>query len=58
MKSSWRSRFGVTKLFSTCAEIARATGLTKKGIGAWPILSNTSFISSGGIAEPSAKCSQ
>ena len=49
---------GITKVLSTCAEMPRATGLTKNGIGAVATLSNTSFISSGDIAEPSAKCSQ
>jgi len=34
--------------------MARATGLAKKGIGAFSMRSKTSFINSGGIAEPSA----
>jgi hypothetical protein len=58
MKSSCRSMLGITKLFSTCAEMPRAIGLAKKGIGDDATLSNTSFMSSGDIAEPSAKCSQ
>ena len=32
----------------------RATGLAKKGMGAPAMRSNTNFISSGGMAEPSA----
>ena len=38
--------------------VARATGRTKNGIGPFSMRSKTSFITSGGIAEPSAKCSQ
>ena len=38
--------------------ILRATGRTKKGIGLVSMRSKISLSSSGGIAEPSAKCSQ
>ncbi len=46
------------KLFLTLLAMPRAIGLTKNGMGDDSTLSNTSFISSGGMAEPSAKCSQ
>ena len=58
MKSSWRFRLGLTKPSITLPAMARAIGLTKNGIGAVLTLSNTSVNSSGGMAEPSAKCSQ
>jgi hypothetical protein len=58
MKASCDSMFGLMKALVTWAAIFRVMGLTKKGTGAEATLSNTSFISSGGIAEPSAKCSQ
>ena len=58
MKSSCRFRFGSTKPASTLAEIPRAIGFAKNGIGDEAMRSKISFISSGGIAEPSAKCSQ
>ena len=50
--------FGAMKLFVTLSAMAFTTGLTKNGTGAVRTLSKTSFISSGGIALPSAKCSQ
>ncbi len=58
MKSSWRFRFGSTIVACTLAEIMRAIGFAKNGIGASATLSQTSLISSGGMAEPSAKCIQ
>ena len=58
MKSSWRFRFGSTNIVFTLAAIMRAIGFTKNGIGADATLSKTSLISSGGMAEPSAKCIQ
>ncbi len=49
---------GCTKpAFARCA-MARATGRTKNGIGAFSMRSKMSLRSSGGIAEPSAKCIQ
>ena len=58
MKSSWRSMLGAMKLFVTLSAMPLTTGLMKNGTGAVRTLSKTSFISSGGIALPSAKCSQ
>ena len=58
MKSSWRFRFGSTNDCSTFVEMPRAMGLAKNGIFVVAMRSNTSFMSSGGIAEPSAKCTQ
>ena len=58
MWSRWRFRFGSTIAVFTLREMPRAIGLAKNGIGEVSIRSNTSFSSSGGIAEPSAKCSQ
>ena len=58
MKSNCRFRLGSTTVAIPLAEIARAIGLAKNGIGAVAMRSKTSFISSGGIAEPSAKCNQ
>ncbi len=58
MKSSWRFRFGSTTIAWTFAEIARAIGLAKNGIGDRATFSQISLISSGGMAEPSAKCIQ
>jgi hypothetical protein len=58
MWSRWRLRFGSTIAVLTLREMPRAIGLAKKGIGDVSIRSNTSFISRGDIAEPSAKCSQ
>ena len=58
MKSSWRFRLGVTIIDCTLAEMPRAIGFTKKGIGALATLSKISLSSSGGMAEPSAKCIQ
>ena len=46
------------KLSCTLAATPLSTGLMKKGAGELATLLNTSVISSGGIAEPSAKCSQ
>ncbi len=45
---------GSTKLSSTRRAMPRATGRAKNGIGPLSMRLNTSFISSGGIAEPSA----
>lgn len=42
----------------TLALMARAIGRTKKGAGASWIRLNISFNNNGGMAEPSAKCSQ
>jgi hypothetical protein len=58
MKASWRFKSGLTKPSSTLSAMALAIGLAKKGIGAFLILLKTSAITSGGMAEPSAKCSQ
>ena len=58
MKASWRVMLGPMKLLVTLSAIPRTTGLMKKGTGASRTLSKTSFMSSGGIALPSAKCSQ
>ena len=59
MKSSWRFRFGSTIRPLTLAAMPLAIGLAKNGIP-WPepMRSKMSLSSSGGIAEPSAKCSQ
>ena len=43
---------------STLSATLRAIGRAKNGIGVVLTFWNTSFISSGGIALPSAKCSQ
>ena len=48
--------FGFTSMSLTLRAMPRAIGLAKKGIGPFSTRSNTSFINSGDIAEPSAKC--
>ena len=53
-EARWRSMFGCTKLDITFCAMARLIGLTKNGAGEDSTLSNTSFISSGDISEPSA----
>ena len=53
-KSSWLRMFGMMKPSLTLRAMARAIGFAKKGMGPVSTLSNTSFISSGGISEPSA----
>ena len=58
MKTSWRFKSGLMNPSSTLSAMALAIGLAKKGIDAFLILLKTSAITSGGIAEPSAKCSQ
>ena len=58
MKSSWRLMLGAMKLVVTLSAMPMTMGLMKNGTGALRTLSNTSFINSGGIALPSAKCSQ
>jgi len=58
MKSRLRSMFGSTKPSLARRAIARATGLTKNGIGAFSMRLKISMSSSGGMAEPSAKCIQ
>ena len=58
MKSSCSFRLGRTTASITLPAMARAIGRTKNGIGPLATRSKTSVSSSGGIAEPSAKCSQ
>ncbi len=58
MNFIWRSMLGWMKLARTLSAMPRAMGLTKNGIGAVRMRLKTSAIVSGGIAEPSAKCSQ
>ena len=58
MKSSWLRKFGSTNPANTFAAMPRAMGRTKNGIGALATRLKINFSSSGGIAEPSAKCSQ
>ena len=54
IQSRWRVICGSMKPAFTLRAMARATGLTKNGIGPRSSRSKTSFIRSGGIAEPSA----
>ena len=58
MKSNCRARLGRTARSSTRLAMPRAIGLMKNGMGAFATRSKTSSSSSGGMAEPSAKCSQ
>ena len=50
--------FGSMKPALTLPAMPLAIGLTKNGIGAVSRRSKISFITSGSMAEPSAKCSQ
>ena len=58
MQSSWRFKFGSTIAASTLLQMPLAIGFAKKGIGVTLMRSKINFSSSGGIAEPSAKCIQ
>jgi hypothetical protein len=58
MKSSWRFRFDSTIAASTMFDRPFTIGFAKNGIGVTLMRSKISFSSSGGIAEPSAKCIQ
>ena len=54
MKASAVCTFGVMSFCCTLAHKARATGRTKNGMGWRGMESNTSFITSQFISEPSA----
>ncbi len=47
-------RLGSMSFFCTCSHSVRAMGRTKKGMGCVGMVTNTSFITSQFISEPSA----